>query len=109
MDCLGADESGASMKLKDTTRGRVIEDYKHCLEIWSSAGTDQILLPVMSRAEAMSLRHRLYRIRAAMKAQRHPYYERAAGATISLIQVDTGVGGEELWAICIKPMRPSAL
>jgi hypothetical protein len=89
----------------------VIEDYEHCLEIWSLAGTDEIMLPAMSRADAMSLRRRLYRIRAAMKAQQHPDYERAAGATISVIQVDTGVGGEELWALFIRPvepMRPSA-
>ena len=88
-----------------------IEDYEHCLEIWSSAGTDEIMLPAMSRAYAMSLRRRLYRIRASLKAQQHPYYERAAGATISVIQVDTGAGGEELWALYIrpvKPMRPSA-
>jgi hypothetical protein len=63
----------------------------------------------MSRADAVSLRHRLLRIRVAMKAQQHPQYERAAGATVSLIQVDTGAGGEELWAVSIKPMRPSAL
>jgi hypothetical protein len=90
----------------------VIEDYEHCLEIWNSAGTDEIMLPPMSRADALSLRSRLYRIRAAMKAQQHPYYERVAGATISDIQVDTGAGGEELWALYIrpvKPLRPDAL
>lgn len=84
----------------------VIEDYEHCLEIWSSAGTGEIMLSAMSRADAMSLRHRLYRIRAAMKAQQHPYYKSAAGAKISVIQVDTGAGGEELWALSIRPIKP---
>ena len=35
-----------------------IEDYGHCLEIWNSAGTDEIMLPPMSRADALSLRSR---------------------------------------------------
>jgi hypothetical protein len=49
------------------------------------------------------MRSRLYRIRAAMKDQRHPYYPNAAGAKISVIQMDTGVGGEELWTLSIVP------
>ncbi len=89
--------------------GAIVEDYEHCLEIWNSAGTDEIMLPAMSRADALSFRRRLYRIRAAMKAQQHPYYERAASATISVIQVDTGAGGDELWALSIRPIRPDAL
>jgi hypothetical protein len=87
----------------------LIGDYEHCLEIWNAAGTDEIMLPAMSRADAMSLRQRLYRIRAAMKAQQHPYYEKTAGSTISVIQVDTGAGGEELWALYIRPVKPVRL
>ena len=85
----------------------VIEDYEHCLEIWSAAGTEEIMLPAMPRVDALSFRRRLYRIRAAMKAQQHPYYERAAGATISVIQLDTCAGGEELWALFISRQRSS--
>ena len=79
----------------------VIEEYERCLEIWRAAGPDDVLLPAMSRTDALSFRSRLYRIRAAMGRQKHPYYESAARARISVIQVDTGVGGEELWALSI--------
>jgi len=47
----------------------IIEDYARCLELWRLAGTDEVLLPGMSRADALSLRRRLYRIRAAMARQ----------------------------------------
>jgi len=79
----------------------IIEEYERCLEIWRAAGIDDVLLPAMSRTDALSLRRRLYRIRAAMARQQHPYYESAARARISMIQVDTGVGGEELWALSV--------
>ncbi len=44
-----------------------------------------------------------------MGRQKHPYYESAARARISVIQVDTGVGGEELWAYRSITMRPDDL
>ena len=81
----------------------IIEEYARCLELWSRAGTDAVLLPGMSRREALSFRSRLYRIRAAMAAQQHPYYASAAEAKISMIQIDTGVGAEELWTLSIRP------
>jgi len=87
-----------------------VDEYARCLELWRAAGADEVLLPGISRSEALSLRSRLYRIRAAMKDQRHPYYPNAAGAKIALIQMDTGAGGEELWALAIMPapLRPFA-
>ena len=71
----------------------IIEEYARCLELWRLAGTGEVLLPGMSRAQALSFRSRLYRIRAAMAAQQHPYYPSVAEAKISMIQIDTGVGG----------------
>jgi hypothetical protein len=81
----------------------IIEDYAWCLELWRRAATEEILLPGMSRGEALSLRSRLYRIRAAMEQQRHTYYPDVARAKISVIQLDTGSGGEELWTLSIVP------
>ena len=81
----------------------IIDDYAWCLELWRRAATDEILLPGMPRREALSLRSRLYRIRAAMEQQRHPYYPNVAHAKISVIPLDTGVGGEELWTLSILP------
>jgi hypothetical protein len=81
----------------------IIEEYARCLELWRCAATEEILLPGMSRSEALSLRSRLNRIRAAMAHQQHSYYPKAAGARISLFQLDTGVGGEELWTLAIIP------
>ena len=80
-----------------------IEAYAQCLELWRRAATEAILLPGMSRSEALAMRSQLYRIRAAMKHQHHPYYEDVAHAKISVIQVDTGVGGGELWTLSIIP------
>jgi hypothetical protein len=82
----------------------IIEDYAWCLELWRLAATEEILLPAMSRSEALSLRSRLYRIRAAMKEQRHTYYAGIAQTKISVMQLDTGVGGEELWTLSIVPI-----
>jgi hypothetical protein len=87
----------------------VIEDYAWCLELWRRAATEEILLPAMSRREALSLRSRLYRIRGAMEQQRHPYYENVARAKIAVIQLDTGAGGEELWTLSIIPAELRAV
>jgi hypothetical protein len=81
----------------------IVEDYAWCLELWRGAATEEILLPGMSRSEALSLRSRMYRIRAAMKQQRHTYFPDVAHTKISVIQLDTGVGGDELWALAIVP------
>jgi len=81
----------------------IIEDYAWCLELWRRAATEEILLPGMSRSEALSLRSRLYRIRAAMKQQRHTYFPDIARMKISVIQLDTGAGGDELWTLSIVP------
>ena len=37
-----------------------------------------------------------------MEQQRHPYYAKVARAKISLVLIDTGVGGEELWSLVIS-------
>ncbi len=63
----------------------IIEDYAWCLELWRRAATEEMLLPGMPRSEALSLRSRLYRIRAAMKRQGHTYFPDVARAKISLI------------------------
>jgi hypothetical protein len=94
--------------LHDSPRGfmvTTIEEYAECPELWRAAGDDEILLPGMSRKQALSLRSRLYRIRAAMADQQHQYYPKAAGAKISLIQIDTGAGGEDLWTLAIVPSK----
>ena len=80
-----------------------IEDYAWCLELWRCAATEEITLPGMSRGEALSLRSRLYRVRAAMEQQRHTYFPNVAHTKISIMQLDTGVGGEELWTLTIIP------
>jgi hypothetical protein len=79
----------------------VVEEYAWCLELWRRAATEEILLAAMSRSEALLLRSRLYRIRAAMKQQSHSYYANVAGAKVSVIQLDTGAGGEDLWTLSI--------
>jgi hypothetical protein len=76
----------------------IVEDYAWCLELWRGAATEEILLPGMSRSEALSLRSRMYRIRAAMKQQRHTYFPDVAHTKISVIQLDTGVGGRAVGA-----------
>jgi hypothetical protein len=81
----------------------IIEDYAWCLELWRGAATEEILLPGMSRSEALSLRSRMYRIRAAMEQQRHTYFPDVAHTKISVIQLDTGAGGDKLWALAIVP------
>jgi hypothetical protein len=81
----------------------IIEIYAWCLELWRRAATEEILLAGMSRGEALSLRSRLYRIRAAMEHQRHTYFPDVAGTKISVIQLDTGAGGDELWTLSILP------
>jgi hypothetical protein len=83
----------------------VIEEYARCLELWRAAATEEIVVSGMSRSEALSLRSRLYRIRAAMEQQRHPYYENVARAKISIMQLDTGAGGGDLWALSIVPVN----
>jgi hypothetical protein len=81
----------------------IIEDYAWCLELWRRAATEEILLSGMLRGEALSLRSRLYRIRAVMKRQSHTYFADVARMKISLIQLDTGAGGDELWTLSIVP------
>jgi hypothetical protein len=78
------------------------EDYAWCLEVWRRAATEEIQLSGVSRSKALALRSRLYRIRAAMEQQRYPYYAKVARAKISLVLIDTGVGGEELWSLVIS-------
>ena len=78
-----------------------IEDFAWCIELWRRAATEEILLSGISRSEALSLRSRLYRIRAAMEQQRHTYFQDVAHTKIAVIQLDTGVGGNELWTLSI--------
>jgi hypothetical protein len=68
--------SAATKEGREDRVAEVIEEYEHCLEIWRAARTDDVLLPPMPRTDALSFRRRLYRIRAAMGRQQHPYYER---------------------------------
>ena len=83
----------------------IIDDYTWCLELWRRAATEEILLPGMSRGEALFLRSRLYRIRAAMEQQRHAYFQDVAHTKIAVIQLDTGAGSDELWALAIMPSK----
>ncbi len=87
----------------------VVEEYAWCLELWRRAATEEILLPGMSRSKALSLRSRLYRIRAGMEQQGHSYYENVASAKISVIQLDTGAGGEELWSLSVISAKLRAI
>lgn len=61
------------------------------LELWRDGGTKGVELK-MGKAEAVALRHRLYRLRAAMKAENHPWYSAAERAAISILF--TGSGSE---------------
>ena len=39
-----------------------------------------------------------------MEQQRHTYFPDVAHTKISVMQLDTGVGGEELWTLSIVPI-----
>ena len=85
-------------------------DYEpRYLELWRDAAAKEIALPMQSREDAFSFRHRLYRCRLAMKAENHPWYELAKTVSVSIqAQEDggwNGLSGKET----IKPGSPLRL
>lgn len=54
------------------------------LEIWRDGGTTGVSLPMPDLGSGVNVRQRLYRLRDAMKKEKHPWYEVAERATISL-------------------------
>lgn len=54
------------------------------LDLWRDGGTKGVEL-VLDKPAAVALRHRLYRLRAAMKAESHPWFETAERASISIV------------------------
>ena len=57
------------------------------LELWRDGGTRRVVLPMVDVDSAIALRHRLYRCRQQMKKEKHPFYELASRAAISVIAV----------------------
>lgn len=54
------------------------------LEIWRDGGTTGVSLPMPDVGSAVNVRQRLYRLRDAMKKEKHPWFEAAERATISI-------------------------
>lgn len=70
------------------------------LELWRDAAAAAVRIPVPSKQDAFAFRHRLYRCRLAMKAEKHEWYELARGVTASIIEVapdgkERAVSGKE--------------
>lgn len=55
------------------------------LELWRDGGTIGVELPMPDKKAAVALRHRLYRLRTAMKAESHPWSDAAELAAISIM------------------------
>lgn len=63
-----------------------IESYDpRLLEAWRRAPLEPVRIPVRSRAQAVTLRHRLYRLRAELRRMDHPLIHLADRAKISII------------------------
>lgn len=54
------------------------------VQVWIDAATRPVRLPCDSKAEAVKLRHRLYKLRQALEAENHSAYQSAQYATIRL-------------------------
>lgn len=88
------------------------------LELWRDGGTTGVELK-LDKKGAVALRHRMYRLRQAMKAEAHPWYEAAERAAISIqfssddgktwvpYASDKQLSGADpktlLWKFCIQP------
>lgn len=69
-----------------------IESYDpRLLEVWRRAPIEPVRLPVRSRAQAVTLRHRLYRLRAELRRNKHPLSHSAERAKVSIVAHTRGL------------------
>lgn len=69
------------------------------LEAWRDGGIRETRIPVGPRNKATTMRHRMYKLRDAMRLHGHPYGKVADKAKISLLEEPTGT-----WCLVIKPV-----
>lgn len=67
-------------------------------QAWVKASTGVVVLELPSQQTATSLRHRLYKLRTALKAASDPLYLSAQHATIRVEP-----RGDGLWALIMEP------
>ena len=72
------------------------------LEVWRDAAVRDIILKKDTEGDAIALRHRLYRLRLAMKRERHPYYDQAAKVKISNPKQMGQSDGSTKWVMVMK-------
>lgn len=71
------------------------------IEAWRKACLEPVHLPVETKAEATSLRHRLYKCRVDIRATRHEIADMTERVTIS-IEERSGLDGP-LWYVVMNP------
>ncbi len=57
------------------------------LDVLRDAGTKEVILPFPNLREAQTLRQKLYRLRAAMNEEKHPYSELANKVALRVVYV----------------------
>lgn len=57
------------------------------LEAWRLASKEPVRIPVTTRAQAITLRHRLYRLRAELRTLEHPLSKSAERAKVSIVAI----------------------
>lgn len=63
-----------------------IENYDpRLLEAWRLAPKEPVRIPVGTKAQAITLRHRLYRLRAELRRLDHPLSKSAERAKVSIV------------------------
>lgn len=76
-----------------------LENYDpRLLEAWRQAPAGPVRIPVASRAQAITLRHRLYRLRAELRNLSHPLSASAERAKVSLLRRDN-----DQWEVVVAP------
>lgn len=76
------------------------------LTAWEKGGLSYLEISPLSREQAFSLRHKLYRARTAMRKQHHPSTAIADQGTIS-IGPRNNPDGKVVWALIIYPTSTS--
>ena len=56
------------------------------LQLWKDAVAKAVTIPVDTKRDAFSLRHRIYRCRMQMKDAKHDFYPLARAVSISIIE-----------------------
>ena len=78
------------------------------LELWRDASTRTINIPLESRQAAITMRHRLYRCRKDMEAEKHQYAEAAAKVSISIIATNKAGEPHKFSTLARLPGGPQA-